>query len=482
MQSRKPESPQGAPKRALSLHPKIPPLSSLVPFAKSLWPGTSLRPNGGPGATRPAPSRDGSRRRKAGAAAVMTVGAVLAASAGGWLLSMQNASRARQARAVGSASMKTLDDGAHVRWHGDAVDVVLDQSFLDLAGGAQLFGNAVDAWRATGATLPSISTALGTGRQVGYEPASPNENVVVFAPFGWSKANGALAVTILTYDDASGAIVDADLLVNGGGRFFANFDHDESAGDQDMIPIENAPSSTDGQGTAITKTPRFDLQSVVTHEIGHFLGLGDDQDDVKTTMYARTAPGEIHKRLLTIADANIIAALYAEPSPGNHAQTPSGCGGGRIAAGDTSGGRSWMGFAAAVTGAALLVFARRTRRGRAIAAMLTAAGALLFLSPPEVSRASEAIAARGDARVRIVRTEPRRVDGIVQTSLTYRVTACHVVQCPENDQQVTVFGGKLDGKTQVVGPFAVPEPGMEVAVRLRDGRGLLRTLQPRFMP
>ena len=53
---------------------------------------------------------------------------------------------------------------------------------------------------------------------------------------------------------------------------------------------------------------QFDLQSVVLHELGHWLGLGHDEDD-QAVMYAEMAPG-IVKRALFENDLQGIAALY----------------------------------------------------------------------------------------------------------------------------------------------------------------------------
>src|SRR5262249_54519947 len=154
------------------------------------------------------------------------------------------------------------------------------------------------------------------------------------APYGWSKAKGALAITVLTYDDMTGAIVDADVLVNGGGRFFGVFDHDES--DQSSAPysIEGKSSDSD-DGTSIdsSKPPRFDVQNVLTHELGHFFGLGEDYDDSMATMYASTRPGETNKRVVTSTDGSVVSALYAAPMASSSTQAQAGCGGAKLARG-----------------------------------------------------------------------------------------------------------------------------------------------------
>ena len=55
-------------------------------------------------------------------------------------------------------------------------------------------------------------------------------------------------------------------------------------------------------------TAEFDLQSVVLHELGHWLGLGHDEDD-QAVMYAQMATG-IVKRALFENDRQGIATLY----------------------------------------------------------------------------------------------------------------------------------------------------------------------------
>jgi hypothetical protein len=394
-------------------------------------------------------------------------------------------------RAVGSPSVKMTATGAAVRWRRDALDVVVDESFSKLAG-PNVYGAAVDAWRATGATLPSISTKPGDGRKVGYDPGGQNENVIVYAPYGWPKANGALAITVLTYDDMTGALVDADILINGGGRLFGVLDKDESDPSSAGISIEGK----DVDSSAVTtiksgKTPRFDLQNVLTHELGHFFGLGEDYTDTGATMYASTRPGETNKRIVSSSDGSVVSELYAEPMAAASLQTQAGCGGAKLARGQMPDASGVVGVGAAAAGFVLLAASRRGRAARLVpvrarrkglarfGGWLTVFSTFALLSPPRLEAAPSDQAARGDAEVQVTDSTTHWTDGILETELRLRVTACHVANCSSDEEQkVVVPGGRLGGVTQVVGPYAVPAVGERVAIRYREPRSLLQPFHP----
>lgn len=63
--------------------------------------------------------------------------------------------------------------------------------------------------------------------------------------------------------------------------------------------------------SAINKS-LYDLQSIVTHELGHALGLNEDLTDNVSSMYVLTERGTIHKRILNSSDISAISKVYPQ--------------------------------------------------------------------------------------------------------------------------------------------------------------------------
>lgn len=121
----------------------------------------------------------------------------------------------------------------------------------------------------------------GTTSQANRE-AGDRRNVVGFADAD-ALGTGVLGATFVT-SDAVGRILDADIVLSRGIDFTTRLE---------------------------TFAGRFDAESVLTHEVGHLLGL-DHTGLVRATMAPFTDRGDVHQRLLVHDDAIAAGLLYPE--------------------------------------------------------------------------------------------------------------------------------------------------------------------------
>jgi MYXO-CTERM domain-containing protein len=160
------------------------------------------------------------------------------------------------------------------------------------------FDQADAAWTAafaawSGATCAGGTTPSITGHdlgavacsEVGYQQDAANQHVLVFRDGAWPYPNGDLtiALTTVNYDRNTGEIFDADIEINSG---------------QHKVLVTTAPSP----GT-------FDLQAVLTHETGHFLGLAHSPD-ASAVMFPSDEGSDTKKRMLATDDVSAICTAY----------------------------------------------------------------------------------------------------------------------------------------------------------------------------
>jgi hypothetical protein len=172
-------------------------------------------------------------------------------------------------------------------------------------------------WGAQTGTCGSLDLLEGPhspSRLTGYDPTGPNENLVLIrvedcvayvSPGDpcrnddscgnrydcWDHGVATLAQTLITFD-SKGRLLDTDIEINGAFSYLSIVDSPPCPPDQ------------------ITHTcVGNDVQNIVTHELGHALGLGHSPDPA-STMFATAPIGETSKRVLDPASKQFICDVY----------------------------------------------------------------------------------------------------------------------------------------------------------------------------
>ena len=122
-----------------------------------------------------------------------------------------------------------------------------------------------------------------------YNKEDRNLNVVLFQDDDWKYRgiDGTLAKTSVTYNDETGEIYDADIEVNAANN---------------TVTISDNPAKI-----------QYDLQAIMTHEVGHFIGVAHSSDS-SAVMFASYSPGSIAQRKLTEDDMAAVCAIYPPKS------------------------------------------------------------------------------------------------------------------------------------------------------------------------
>jgi hypothetical protein len=322
------------------------------------------------------------------------------------------------------------------RWQQGSVTVNVEGSVDQLGGGAfEAVVQAASAWQNAPGILPTLVVQRGPDDPIGYRRSGGNKNTVRFAADGDPLANGALAITVITFDAHAKQILDADVVLNGE-HGFDFFDHD---------------ARDEGMST-------YDLQNVLTHELGHLLGLGEELSDDEATMYAFSQPGETGKRDLELVDENSIADLYSEAF---NPAAQAGCGGAAIAGYD---GEAWV-WAALGLGALGFAMRRRATRG---AALTLAALSTLVIGVGASSSAPTGLAAdQSDSVAMTVTSSDASWEGdLIVTRLSLRGAGAHG---EPQDMTVRTLGGQVGELVQVVGHALPPQVGDSFRIKVSSG-------------
>jgi hypothetical protein len=197
---------------------------------------------------------------------------------------------------VGSRCVPELetDCGLELSWPTSCVGYSVQQdasSQVDLETARALVQQAFNIWSEAACELGSPNiTAEDLGpvacNQIEYDGKAKNANIIIFRDASWPYDGGAaLALTTVTYALDSGEIRDADIEINSAEVTLTTSDDDVEV----------------------------DLQSILTHETGHFLGLAH-APVAAATMNGDYPPNSITLRSLDPDDEAGICAIYPAAS------------------------------------------------------------------------------------------------------------------------------------------------------------------------
>jgi len=164
---------------------------------------------------------------------------------------------------------------------------------VDLAHAAAATKKAFDAWQNVTCPGSSAPPSIQLGDKFGtvacnvheYNQTDGNANIIMFRDDEWpypEAVDTTLALTTVTFSKKTGEIYDVDMEIN-----------------------SKMPLTTDD--TVMFGV--FDLQSIITHEAGHFLGLAHSQDP-EATMWSSYSMGDDSFRTLSADDAAGVCAIY----------------------------------------------------------------------------------------------------------------------------------------------------------------------------
>lgn len=182
--------------------------------------------------------------------------------------------------------LKTTKTGHRVHWTSPVVTLYVDDKLTQAYGSDVVRASltiATDAWRGL-ENVPDV--VVSEEAAPGYDSQTRTNGVYLMRP--WPFAHEQLAVTVSTYD-LDGHMIGVDVLVNG-----------ES--DYGLLP--------DGEDSPFTS--HHDLAAVLTHEMGHVLGLDESPDDRGATMWPYIRGGDVHQRRLSEDDEAGIVAAYKD--------------------------------------------------------------------------------------------------------------------------------------------------------------------------
>jgi hypothetical protein len=381
--------------------------------------------------------------------------------------------------------VKRTSRGELVHWEQRAIEYTIDPSVeANVAGATEATKRAMDSWSGTVGAPDLVPVAPKAGAPT--KPEFDQKNGVFFMKNGYAPAGRALAITVLTYDNVSGRILDADVIFNGTYKFEVLAENGTRGDEARQADALAHPSNTDNVGheeeEEIERTfdNIYDLHHVIAHEVGHSVGMNDEMQRRDALMYRYSAPNDATMRSPASDDIAGLAELYSTKLEGRG----NGCGNATVAPKKPSDKASLVAMAATLAFLGFLVLRARSDRRARLGFVFAAAAAAVALVPSlsgkdgktGVARASERVPGHATAMVTNVATTIE--NGLFKTSYTLETTTCRREACPNTGHGAT-WGGTIGNITQEVGGYYAPQPGDAVDVSFAK---LPNTIAPLTQP
>jgi MYXO-CTERM domain-containing protein len=215
----------------------------------------------------------------------------------------------------GAAEIKRAPNGDQVRWRRGDTTIQIDASVDRLGQAARdAVGKAFGTWIELGAHTPRLRFDNTKDAKLSLEP--DGKNTVLVAPITLEGHKDDLAITLAFWDERTGSIAEADIVINANVAF-------EIMSREGDDPHQNVDDHV--QAHYQCDANAYDLQNVLTHEVGHFMGLGEDMKEDAATMYYRSRRCETQKRTLEHTDTTAATSLYSTPADEREESRAAGC-------------------------------------------------------------------------------------------------------------------------------------------------------------
>lgn len=178
--------------------------------------------------------------------------------------------------------------GPYLYWSSNTIPIpyfISYPTFKNLTSFTTAIHNSFRTWRSVSNTTIDF---IGMGCSQSVLNENDGINNVIYTQKNWSYDTSIIALTrnfyVATESSKQGLILDTDILLNAVNHAF----------------------------TTTAESGKHDVQNILTHEIGHWIGLGHEVApiDVTATMYATASPGETNKRILHDNDISAVRAAY----------------------------------------------------------------------------------------------------------------------------------------------------------------------------